>query len=163
MFPPARRIMFVGLSFCTRSMIMPPPQDMSTITENSFCAWTDPWFATQIVPCWNELKLKALCDSMLEILDSSLSLPKIDIGAECTNPSFLAMEKIPFIHWFMYMVLSKISTVKLLTLPYHACNCRVPILRIKEVITCTLIDYLIAVWSLDACRRWMQLFQLGLR
>lgn len=76
-----------------------------------------------------------------EILVSS----QISTGAECIGTSFLSIEKTLLMKRFMYVVTSKTSTAKLLTILNHERTCIFPIFTINEMISCILIYSFVAV------------------
>lgn len=84
---------FVGLSVSIHLMLMSPLREANKITEDSVSARIVSCLATRIVACLCTSTLENLCDSMLDILDRSLSLPKI-----CTDEVFDYTEPCAYYH-----------------------------------------------------------------
>lgn len=102
--PLAGSTLYVGFSVCVLSVAMPLLREVTTITGDSVPVVVVNCFATRIDACSWISNLNALCDSMLESSDRSLSFHKIGIGAECIGTNVLSMGKIPLMQWSMYLV-----------------------------------------------------------
>lgn len=74
--------------------------------------WNVNCLAPRIVACLRASILVALCDSMLESLDRSLSLPKVNSGAERVGDIFPVMGKILSMQRSLPVVLSQLWTAK---------------------------------------------------
>lgn len=89
--------LLVGLSVSILSWVMSPLQEVTTIRKDSASAETFTCFWTRVM-AWSCVPiLHALWDSMLDILDRSMSLPKFNISAKCICTMFLVIGKIPVI------------------------------------------------------------------
>lgn len=83
-------------------MVMSPLQDVTTITTDSVYVGIVNFFATRIVLYSYALILDALCESMLNILDSSL-FAKFGIGVEYIGRILMSIGKIPFMQRSLYV------------------------------------------------------------
>lgn len=97
---PVQSVSFRWYSLLSRSLY--PGDSVSSVTVNCFI--------TQIGAYPSTLSLDSLCATVLDILDRSLSLSRIENRAECMGPIFLSMRNIPLKLWSMYMVPSRMST-----------------------------------------------------
>lgn len=92
---------------------------------------------------------------MLDILDSSISVPKIAIDVECISTMFLSIKKIHSEQQSMYAVASKVSSAKISTIQNNVLICRVTLFTIKGIIPCIVIDSLVTARRLGASRSSM--------
>lgn len=160
--PHARSILLVCFLVCVQSMIIRYCKDVTKFTVYSVLASVVNGFASQILACSYAARLDAFCDSTLDILDMSHSLPEIEISAECINKTFLALWTVPLIQQSMYVGPNEMSTTKLSAMSNHKRTCRVCISKMNRTAPLYLDRLLIAARSLGASRRLMQLSQVGL-
>lgn len=86
--------LFVCFSVCMCLVVMIPLQDV-TKTIGHYVSAGIVIFFTLTILCLYALRLDSFCDSILDILDRSLSFPQIGIGAECIGTIFSLSEIFP--------------------------------------------------------------------
>lgn len=97
--------------------------------------------ASHVPVLWNE---DTLCDVCLDILERSLSLPKIGTIAERSDTIFCRQGS-PLLQRLVYVVPSRMSTAMRSTAPNYLRNLRVPFFTINGINSCTFIDCFIRV------------------
>lgn len=108
-------------------------------------------------------KTRRLRNSVPDILDGFLSLPKSGTGADCIGTIILSIGKIPScsgqcMWWRKKCLLHRFSNP-----PKHVHICRLPNFTMRRMLPSTLIGSLVAIRSLQASRQVMWHFQWGLR
>lgn len=104
--PCAGSALFVRFSFCIRSLVIIPLQDITTITGDFVSAGINPFLATKIFAISYAPRLHAIFHSMLDVLNRSLSLPKIAIGAKCIGKHSLSLGIFPLCsgQWMLSLI-----------------------------------------------------------
>lgn len=113
--PHAGSTLSVGLSVCILLMFMSPVPSIAPVTANSVSAGNFSCFASQTVACLLTSRLDALCNSMLDIFDRSLSFHRIGTCSECINTVSLSGGKFLLRYQSIYLVQSRMSTAKFST------------------------------------------------